>query len=69
MLTRYGNRGVINECSFKFSLVNQPVLGLGAYGPKEGTNLKSVIEGTNDRFEIDIFMWAIGTQSQDGRSQ
>ena len=32
-----------NGCSFKSSLLNQPVLGLGAYGPKEGTNLKLVI--------------------------
>ncbi len=31
--------------------------------------LETNIEGINDRFEIDIFMWAIGTQSQDGRSQ
>ena len=30
-----------------------------------GTN----IEETNDQFEIDIFMWAIGTQSQNGKSQ
>ncbi len=31
--------------------------------------LETNIEETNDRFEIDIFMWAIGTHSQDGRSQ
>ena len=52
----------MNECSFKLSLLTSIVLGLGAYGPQD-------IEGTNDRFEIDIFMWAIGTQSQDGQSQ
>ena len=33
-----------------------------------GTNT-ACTEETNDRFEIDIFMWALGSQFQNGQSQ
>ncbi len=58
----------MNECSFKLSLLTSTVLGLGAYGQHKDINLKLVIcpFNINDRFEIDIIMWALGTQSQDG---
>ena len=55
-------------------------LGHGAYSPQKyvqfsmaftasHVELGTDIEVTNDRFEIDIIMWALGTRSQSGKSQ
>ncbi len=47
---------------FKSSLLGSLTINIGVLNVQLGTN----VEETNDVFEINIIMWALGTQSQDG---